>query len=137
MILLVTILAFNINNCINFQLQNINSTKTNAVTLDRISSEILDYENQTNIIVSKVIFYCDKNINLDFWGEEMFASKYPVYYVNWSRVYALNIYLNRKLIEQNPDENSPIYNFFINKDWNEFNEEQIIIDGDTVNICMF
>jgi len=133
----LVILTYNINSSIEFQKINVQSTKINAEILQKITNKISDYEKDSTNIVTKVIFYSDKKVDFEVWGKEASASNYPTYYVNWSRVAILNIYLNKKLTELKADNNSEIYNYFINNDWNKFDEEQIVINGDTVHICAF
>ena len=47
----------------------------------------------------------------------------------------INYYNNLNLVQV--DKNEKIAENFKNEDWNNFNENQIIIEGDTIHYCKF
>ena len=54
----------------------------------------------------------------------------------YAKIYCLNYYTGRNLEEELPKEER--YNqYFKDKDWNEFNIEQVQFEGDTVYICVY
>jgi len=64
------------------------------------------------------------------------AANYKPHYSPWSRKYFFELILNKGLEETTISKD--LYNlFFYNKDWNEFNKEQIQIVGDTILVCIY
>ncbi len=58
------------------------------------------------------------------------------FYPEWSRLNAINYYLNRKLENVEKDEKIE-EDYFKDKIWEYYNDEQIIIVGDTVHMFIY
>ena len=57
------------------------------------------------------------------------------FFPDWSIIKMINYYNNLNLVQV--DKNEKIAENFKNEDWNNFNENQIIIEGDTIHYCKF
>ena len=103
---------------------------------EEIGKEIYNYEQETGIEVKKVAVYKDKNprytypnifvtgdINISAFGTE------------WSDVNSINYYNNLKLERIEQDEEK--IKEFANEDWESFDKEQLIFEGDTLHLCVF
>lgn len=53
----------------------------------------------------------------------------------WSRHNSIEIYLERKFTQGEPDPE--LQAIFSEKNWNMFSEEQLIFDGNTLHICVY
>lgn len=103
---------------------------------EEIGKEIYNYEQETGIEVKKVAVYKDKNprytypnifvtgdINISAFGTE------------WSDVNSINYYNNLKL--ERIEQDQEIANKFASEDWESFNKDQLIFEGDTLHLCVF
>lgn len=103
---------------------------------EKIKEVITQYEEQTNIEVTKVAFYNDKETkyvydNIKAVGDVNVRG----FAVDWSAIAALEILSNKELKKVEPVEE--IKQEFITQDWKEFNEQQIKIVDDTLHICLY
>lgn len=102
-----------------------------------IQNLINQYETKNNIEIKNIAFYQDSLPSYSYPG--LFVSgdiNLKAFYIDWSRNLILNFYLNRNLVEVK--SSGTIYNkFFYNKNWNSFNDDQIVFDNDTIHICIF
>lgn len=103
----------------------------------QIQLKIDDYEKNTGKVVKNVIFYNDSKQRYSYqdlmcYGDTNVSAFIP----QWSISGLLNIKLDRKLavIEMT---NKPYKQYFIQKNWDYFNEEQIIFENETMNLCIF
>lgn len=103
---------------------------------EEIGKEIYNYEQETGVEVKKVAVYKDKNprytypnifvtgdINISAFGTE------------WSDVNSINYYNNLKL--ERIEQDQEIANKFASEDWESFNKDQLIFEGDTLHLCVF
>lgn len=102
-----------------------------------IKDKIERYENENDSYINKVVIYTDDSVeytypNVFVSGDTNLKATYPV----WARVNYLEYYLNRNLEEVNPSENIYTENF---KDkFNKlYNDDQIVIDNDTLHIFVY
>lgn len=122
------------NNLAIFTHQNNAMDKQIAI---QICHQITDYERETGMEVRKVSFKNDPT--LTYVNPEIFASydmNPRAFVVPWARLGIIEINLNRMLEEVDmPDQ---IYeDYFKDKDWNVFEEEQVKIIGDTAYIMVY
>ena len=118
----------------------IDTFKNNAMDLQitkQISNKIIEYEQKNNIMVNKSSFKNDLNIT---WAYPSIFSLYDMnlraWTVPWSKNAMLELNMNRKFEEIDMPNN--IYNeYFKDKDWSTFSEEQVVIIGDTVYIMIY
>ena len=102
----------------------------------QIINKIKEYEQNTGKKITKIQIYDDKNPGYTYGG--IFATgdiNVKAYSTEWSTKAILEYYLKRKLIQE--EKNEEIMKFFLERDWNEFNEEQIIFSENTINLCKF
>lgn len=101
-----------------------------------IGKKIKEYENNTGIKINKISVYKDKNArysykNLFVTGDINITS----FATDWSDANAICYFNNIKL--EKVENNDNLKEYFKEKDWDNFNDEQIIFKNDTINICVF
>lgn len=103
----------------------------------QIEEKIGNYEKDTGIVISKVAFYFgqDKQYTYPFvYGNKDINIK--AMYTEWSRLNSLKYYMNRDLIQIEKDEE--VYNqYFKEKQWKYFNDEQVILIDDTLHLFVY
>lgn len=111
----------------------------NRLDRDEIVSigHIIDeYEQNTGIQVNGVVFYYDENSS-DYWDCITYYSDTSVRSLRriWSHYTSVNYYLGRNfyILDQDPE----IKQMFESQDWNEFDEDQVMIVGDVAHICVY
>ena len=101
----------------------------------RIIDKIEKYESETKKRISKIEVYQDSSIKYTYDGLFAVGDMNVKCYANdWSTVAILNYYLNRNL---KLDNSQDLSNNFKNKDWNEFDDDQIIFYNDTIALCKY
>ncbi|MCI8352150.1 MAG: hypothetical protein HFJ58_00740 [Clostridia bacterium] len=106
-------------------------------TIMQIQEKIESYEKETNNRVSKISFY--EGNSKKYTYPKLFVNgdtNIKAFYPEWSRLNALNYYLNRKLENVENDEKIEEH-YFKDKIWEYYNDEQIIIEGDTVHMFIY
>ena len=102
----------------------------------QIIEKIKDYEKETGNEITEISIYEDKKINYTYDG--IFSTgdiNIKCYANDWSTVEILKYYLGQNLqFMQKEDE---IAKSFLEKDWNEFNNEQIIFKENKLNLCKY
>ena len=104
--------------------------------VNEINSIMLEYEKENDIILKNVIFFEDKNYIETYNNFEYNTFTTKSLGTSYSRIYCLNYYTKRNLVEF-PAQKKVYNELFYDKDWNEFNKEQVQFDGDTVYICLY
>lgn len=104
--------------------------------VNEINSIMLEYEKENDIILKNVIFFKDKNYIETYNNFEYNTFTTKSLGTSYSRIYCLNYYTKRNLVEF-PSQKKVYNELFYDKDWNEFNKEQVQFDGDTVYICLY
>lgn len=104
--------------------------------VNEINSIMLEYEKENDIILKNVIFFKDKNYIETYNNFEYNTFTTKSLGTSYSRIYCLNYYTKRNLVEF-PAQKKVYNELFYDKDWNEFNKEQVQFDGDTVYICLY
>lgn len=125
--LIINITLFGLYTNLSIKQTNENNNIINEVT------NIVNKSNSTNQNIDKIAFCYDENV-ISF--NNKLAANYKPHYSPWSRKYFFELILNKGLEETTISKD--LYNlFFYNKDWNEFNKEQIQIVGDTILVCIY
>lgn len=103
---------------------------------EEIGKEIYNYEQETGVEVKKVAVYKDKNPRFTY--KDIFTSgdiNITAFTTEWSDVNSINYYNNLKLERIEQDEEK--IKEFANEDWESFNKDQLIFEGDTLHLCVF
>ncbi len=106
-------------------------------TIMQIQEKIENYEKETQNKVSKISFY--EGNSKKYTYPKLFVNgdtNIKAFYPEWSRLNAINYYLNRKLENVEKDEKIE-EDYFKDKIWEYYNDEQIIIVGDTVHMFIY
>ena len=97
---------------------------------------IKEYEEKNKVEVTKISIYQDKNLSYVYQG--LFSTgdiNITGFSPDWSVSRMINYYNNRNLLETENDKQ--IKEEFEANDWNDFNENEVIIKGDTIHFCRF
>ena len=132
--LVLLVVQFYRFNIIEIDHYNLNyKDKINSLTIGEL---IKEYEQETGESITKISIYNDKNKSYTY--KDIFTTgdiNVSGLATNWSCIPMINYYNNLKLEEV---ENSKIIeDKFKEKDWDDFNKEQIVFENDTVHICIF
>lgn len=103
-----------------------------------ICKKIDEYEKTSGNTITKIAFYEDKGIGyrysetLDLGAGDMNIKAYAK---DWAIQFIIKYYSGRNLgiVPQNPE----IEEKFKNQDWNYFDKEQLIFDGETLHFCKY
>lgn len=101
-----------------------------------IKNMIRNYEKESGNKVEKICFYEDR-FNSDYYGDvlKLSVNVSSSMSADWSRLNAFNWYCGTDYEEGEPLQKYSDY--FIEKDWSSFSEEQLIFDGDTLHFCRY
>lgn len=102
----------------------------------RIQQLIQEYEEKSGNQITKISLYNDKNPMYTYneifsTGDTNIKSLYP----DWSTKRVINYYTGRQL--EDGEKNEEIEDKFKNKDWKYFAEEQVILNEDTLHLCLY
>lgn len=102
----------------------------------KIISKITEYEEQTGNIITKIAFYQDKNPNYTYQnikssGDINIKALYPT----WSAKDIINFYSKRKL--EIVESNIEIKQIFSQEQWDNYSQEQMIFEKDTIHLCLY
>jgi hypothetical protein len=105
-------------------------------TCKQIGEKVEQYEKTTGITVSKIAFYYNE---ISYSYPNVYANgdiNIKAMYTEWSRLNSLNYYLNRDF--EQTEQSEEIYNqYFKDKQWNYFDDEQIVLIDDTLHIYIY
>ncbi len=103
---------------------------------EKINEYILDYEKNSKYIVTNVAFTKDIKVENTYKNLPANTFTHKAVLANYSNIHCLNYYTKRNL--NKVEMRSEIYEqYFKGKNWDEFNEEQIKFDKDTMYICLY
>lgn len=102
---------------------------------ERIASVVREYEEKTGEIISKVVIY-KENIpyqykNVRYNGD----ANVRAFYTDWGTRGILDIVLERD-VKVVPEKKQEYEEFFKSQAWNEFDEDQIKLEKDTLHLCI-
>ncbi len=102
----------------------------------KITEKIKKYEEETNSKITKIQIYTDGDPKYTYEG--IFSTgdiNIKAYSTDWSTEGIIEYYLKRKLEKEKQSERMKSH--FLNSNWNDFYDEQIILKGDTLILCRF
>ena len=115
--------------------QHIRLNQLDKEILNKVSEKIEQYEAENNITITRLAIAYDRNTK----EYEDWVIKTAAYNIrataSWTARYAIEDYTKKDFIHIYPDKEVAIS--FLNKDWDEFSEEQIYIVGDTLYFCVY
>lgn len=137
-IIIISVIILSIQ-CIYFMKYEIDNIIVNYMDreqIEKIYELITNYEDSTGKKVEKIAIYEDSNPNYTYkyissTGDMNIKSLWK----DWSAIGLINYYTNRNLELISKDEE--IQNQFKNNNWNNFSEEQLVFDNDTLHICTY
>lgn len=138
--IIIGILAFYIIltniNYISIMAQHKIGNKQDKEEAQIIGSWIDEYEQESGNEVKKIIFLKDKKCTRYYNNvKNKSALCYRPLYAEWSRIGVINYYNNRKFIEVKTDGKYDKY--FITKNWDRLEKEQLIFEGDILYYCRY
>ena len=89
-------------------------------------------------MIVRLLYHKQKRIASAYSYKNLFVSgdiNITCFVTAWSDANAICYFNNIKL--EKVDNNNNLKEYFNKKDWDDFNDEQIIFENDTVNICVF
>ena len=107
--------------------------KTVTLEINRLISE---YEEETGIQITEISIYHDKSIQYTY--PELKASgdmNIKAYSADWCVPKIIQLYTGRNLITIENDEK--LKNEFLQKNWDVFDEEQIVFQDNILHICLY
>ena len=107
--------------------------KTVTLEINRLISE---YEEETGKQITEISIYHDKSIQYSY--PELKASgdmNIKAYSADWCVPKIIQLYTGRNLITIENDEN--LKNEFLQKNWDVFDEEQIVFQDNILHICLY
>lgn len=111
------------------------SNKSEKEYINDIITEITKYEQENEKEITKVAIYIDRN-------SQRTSHNYPNNYMTAKTIHTvyanidfINYYLGRKL--EQIDRNEEISQYFWNKEWENFEKEQLIFIEDELHLCIF
>ena len=127
-----------------FQVQKFISIENDRFRLNekdyKVTMQIIDqiehYEEQTKNRITEIAWYQDAKPNYTYDG--VFATgdmNVKAYSSDWSTVEILKYYLKRDIKLAEKDEN--MEDILKRKNWDEFDEKQIIFEGNKMNLCNY
>ena len=131
LLIIVTWYRFNL-----IEIAHYNLNYEDKLIAEEIGKEIYNYEQETGVEVKKVAVYKDKNPRFTY--KDIFTSgdiNITAFTTEWSDVNSINYYNNLKLERIEQDEEK--IKEFANEDWESFDKEQLIFEGDTLHLCVF
>ena len=138
-IIVLVSLLFIVAQYYNFTKIEIDHYKLNAIDKEislSIEEKIKKYEKESGNTISKISIYKDKNLTYSYKG--LFVSgdiNVRAYSSDWATKAIVVYYTKRNLQVIENDLN--IKESFKEKDWNYFDCEQLIFNGDTLHICCY
>ena len=107
------------------------------ISSEQIAQEVLKYEEETGNIITKVYTCKDKNFNSMYEGMKPIGDgNIKAFNSTWGIRGILDGVLDRKLIVEE-SKNEEYNEYFKSKDWNAFNKEQLIFEGDTLYLGIY
>lgn len=100
-----------------------------------IGDRITQYEQETGLTVENVIDYKDFHSDSEYSGIGDDGLNVRAGYLEWSAVTYLEYYLGREFAE--PERNPEYVDYFAGFDWNVFDDEQLVFEGNTLNYCVY
>jgi len=101
-----------------------------------IIKQIEMYEKETRNEITKLAIYNDKIVTYCYPDTKSSGDiNLRALSIEWSAKSIINYYLGRNL--KIIDSNEKIQQNFSKEDWKEYNEQQIILENDTIHLCLY
>ena len=131
-ILFLSILFFNF---MDITIGHYYTNKKDMEIAERIASVVREYEEKTGEIISKVVIY-KENIPYQYKDVRYNGdANVRAFYTDWGTRGILDIVLERD-VKVVPEKKQEYEEFFKSQAWNEFDEEQIKLEKDTLHLCI-
>lgn len=135
-----SIIVFLIGQYISFNKVYIDKYKLNMVDKYRceyIGQAISEYQEKSGQTITKIAFYYDANTIYPFYDDlycngDLIVSSF---YRDWSNISAINYYLGTNY--EKAECEKEYFEYFQNKDWEKLSQEQLIFEGDTLQLCIY
>lgn len=102
----------------------------------QIGQKIKEYEEKNGKKVKYICIYQDQNVSYTYNGLIAIGDiNITGFYPDWSIVNMINYFNNLNLEEKEKDSMIEIQ--FLQKDWNNYSDEQLIFKDDTLHYCKF
>ena len=102
----------------------------------KVISEINEYEENTGNTVKNIAIYEDKSLSYSYYG--IFSTgdtNIKAYSKDWCIIYIIKYYSGKHL--EKIEKNTEMEKMFKEKDWTDFENEQLVFDGDTLHFCKY
>ena len=132
----ITLIIFQAQIFINIENDRFLLNKKDSIVTMQIIEQIKNYEKQTKNTITEISWYQDEKTNYTYEG--VFATgdmNVKAYSSDWSTAEILKYYLKRNIKLVKKDEK--LADVFKIKNWDEFDKEQIIFEGNKINLCNY
>ena len=103
---------------------------------NQIINLINQYEEQTGNQVTKIAFYQDKYTSYVYPDIKAYGDiNIRAFSKDWVAISIINYYSGRQL--EMVEANEELKQNLKEMDWQEFSQEQIILENNTINICLY
>lgn len=112
--------------------------KYNKITLNNVEyvmNYITKYNEKNEINIENIALYSDKEITNEAWSIIVPYLDFNIYNGNDTFDVQLCLFGDPTLLFE--DKNEEIEEYFKSNDWNEFSEEQFIVEDNTLHFCMY
>lgn len=101
-----------------------------------IIKQIETYEKETGNKITKIAIYHDKNTTYVHSGIKASGDiNVRALCTDWASQFIINYYSGRRL--ETLKSNEEMQQKFIQQDWNQYDEKQIILENDTIHLCLY
>ena len=122
-----------------FMLLGVDRYKVNKMDYQitqKVISRINEYEEDTGNTVKNIAIYEDKSLSYSYYG--IFSTgdiNIRAYSKDWCIIYIIRYYSGRDL--EKIEKDTEIEKKFKEKEWTDFENEQLVFEGDTLHFCKY
>ncbi len=110
--------------------------KIDRQNVEQINAKIIEYEEKTGKQITKIAFYGDKNPNYTYPNIKATGDmNLKALFKDWSALRIIRYYTGKGL--EQVEKNEEIEKSFKEKDWNYYDNEQLIFKDDVLHLCNF
>lgn len=109
--------------------------QTDKYVCSMIMDRIKNYEDETGIIIGTICIYEDASKTWSYPDLNKSQLILRSFDTTWSDVNSIIFYSGRDFVKGEPKDSYS--EFFREKDWNTFSDEQLIFEGDTLHLCIY
>lgn len=135
---IIIVMVFILNSLIYITLtrQHLAVNRLDKEICDKIELIIQNYEEKTGIKVTKIAGVIKEN-NMKYYDGFMRVEEYTQRALGTWALRDTIIFYTKRDMKIVPISVEQISQFFGGKEWNEFSEEQVVIEGDTIYFCAY